>query len=409
MKAVVYDFSVPKYLAAKAMGKRFPSLYYGKPSALSFKKMPEPDLPNEDWIKIKPIYSGLCGSDMGAIFYNTSPVLTPFNSFPSVMGHETVGYITEVGKNIKDLKVGQRVTVDPYINCEVRGIRDLCPACEQGLQSLCRNKAGSKAFGPGMILGFTSDLPGTWSEALVAHRSMVIPLPEEVSDKVGALFEPLSVGLHAVLRQVPKDGEHVLVIGGGMIAYTVIAAIRLLGIDCHITQMSLLDYQKQVGLRLGVNEGVINKTELKDVLLSLPQTESYEPVIGEEVYLGGFDSVFDCIGVENTVQTALDVAKERGKITLVGCAGEMKQMDWTFVWANELSIVGTHAYAKKEVWQDEEYSTQELLIKLIQENPDYPLEELITHEYPLKKYKKAIKTNIDREKYKSVKVLFRIT
>src|SRR5699024_1504022 len=131
-------------------------------------------------------------------------------------------------------------------------------------------------------------------------------------------------------------------------------------------------------------------------------------VIGEEVYLGGFDSVFDCIGVENTVQTALDVAKERGKITLVGCAGEMKQMDWTFVWANELSIVGTHADAKKEVWQDEEYATQALLTKLIQENPDYPMEELTTHEDPLKKYKKAIKTNIDREKYKSVKVLFRI-
>src|SRR5699024_543231 len=135
--------------------------------------MPKPDLPNEDWIKIKPIYSGLCGSDMGAIFYNTSPVLTPFNSFPSVMGHETVGYITEVGKNIKDLKVGQRVTVDPYINCEVRGIRDLCPACEQGLQSLCRNKAGSKAFGPGMILGLQAiylelglkllSLTGQWS------------------------------------------------------------------------------------------------------------------------------------------------------------------------------------------------------------------------------------------------------
>src|SRR5699024_6244863 len=174
-------------------------------------------------------------------------------------------------------------------------------------------------------------------------------------------------------------------------------------------QMSLLDYQKQVGLRLGVNEGVINKTELKDVLLSLPQTESYEPVIGEEVYLGGFDSVFDCIGVENTVQTALDVAKERGKITLVGCAGEMKQMDWTFVWANELSIVGTHAYAKKEVWQDEEYSTQEVLIKLIQETRYCPVEERITHEYPWKKSKKAMKTNIDREKYRSVKVLFRIT
>lgn len=85
----------------------------------------------------------------------------PFNSFPSITGHETVGYVTEVGANVDKVQIGQRVTVDPYINCEVRGVDELCPACEKGLQSLCRNKGGTNAFGPGMILGFSKELPGT--------------------------------------------------------------------------------------------------------------------------------------------------------------------------------------------------------------------------------------------------------
>lgn len=114
--------------------------------------MQEPKLPNEDWVKVKPIYSGLCGSDMGAIFYKTSPALTPFNSFPSVMRHETVGYVTEIGANVEHIKVGQRVTVNPYINYEVREIENPCPPCKEGLQSLCRNKGGTATFDKGMIL-----------------------------------------------------------------------------------------------------------------------------------------------------------------------------------------------------------------------------------------------------------------
>src|SRR5690625_6984254 len=107
---------------------------------------------------------------------------------------------------------------------------------------------------------------------------MVIPSPVLVSDKVAAMFEPLSVGLHAVLRQPPQKGEHVLVIGGGMIAYTVIAAIRLLGIDCHITQLSLLPYQKEMGLTLGVNHGVTNLKELEHMMLqNIPNTHKHKP------------------------------------------------------------------------------------------------------------------------------------
>ncbi|WP_059105763.1 zinc-dependent alcohol dehydrogenase [Shouchella shacheensis] len=408
MKAIVYDFTIPKYLAAKALGKHFPSMYYGKPSALSLKNVEEPKLPNESWVKVKPVLSGVCGSDIGAIFYKTSPSLTPFNSFPSVLGHELVGVVTEVGGNVKKVEVGQRITVDPYINCEVRERKNLCPACRQGMHCLCRYKAGSDKFGPGMILGFCKDFPGGWGESLVIHESMAIPISDTVSNTVAAMSEPLSVGLHAVLRQPPKRGQHVLVIGGGMIAYAVIAAIRLLEIDCHVTQLSLLPYQKEMGIKMGVNEGLISRKDLEDTILNMPETSKQKPLLGRDVFIGGFDSIYDCIGSKESLGDSLIMARERGKVTLVGCAGEIKSLDWSFVWANELSILGTHAYSKKEYWQGETISTQELLLDLIQQHQDYPLEQLVTHEYSLQQYREAIVANVDRANYRSIKTLFHI-
>lgn len=408
MKAVVYDFTIPKYVAAKALGKHVPSMYYGKPSALSLRDVEEPKLPNGNWLKVKPTYAGVCGSDMGAIFYKTSPALTPFNSFPSVLGHEVVGIVKEVGDDVEKVEVGQRITIDPYINCEVRGRKKFCPACREGIHSLCRYKTGSENFGPGMILGFCNELPGGWGESFVIHESMAIAIADTVSDKVAAMSEPLSVGLHAVLRQPPKSGEHVLVIGGGMIAYTVIAAIRLLEIDCHITQLSLLDYQKEMGINLGVNEGLTSRKDLEETVLNMPETSRHKPALGRDVFVGGFDSVYDCIGSKESLDDSLRMARERGKVTLVGCAGEIKNLDWSFVWANELSVLGTHAYSKKETWHGKETSTQELLLELIEQHKDYSLEQLVTHEYSLDQYQEAIVANLDRGKYKSVKTLFRL-
>lgn len=408
MKSIVYNFTIPKYIRAKALGKFFPSFYYGRPSAVSLKEIDEPTLPSENWVKFKILYAGICGSDMGAILYNTSPAMTPYNSFPSVLGHEVVGIVTEVGSHVNTVKVDDRISINPYIDCVVRELETLCPECKEGHYSLCRYTGGTEKLGPGMVIGFSNDFPGAWSESMVVHEAMVIPIPAYVSDKVAAITEPLMVGLHAVLRQPPKEGEDVLIIGGGMIAYSVIAAIRLLGIDCHITQLSLLAYQKEAGLALGVNEGVTSREALLDVMLDLSETKKHKPVIGKDVYRGGFDSVYDCIGSESSLDDALRMSKAQGKVTLVGCAGAIKQLDWTFIWSNELSVLGAHGYTKKEPWQGRELSTQELLFELIEKQKDYPLEQLVTHEFPLEQYEEAIIANLDRAKYKSIKTLFRM-
>lgn len=408
MKAIVYDFKKTKYIAAKTLGKRFPSLYYGKPSALSLREVEEPSLPNEHWIKITPTYAGLCGSDRGAILYKTSPSLTPFNSFPSILGHEMIGVVTVIGSAVKTVEVGERIAVDPYIGCEVRGRKTLCPACSEGMHVLCRYKGGDENFGPGMILGFNKDLPGGWAESVVIHESMAIPLKDTISNKVAAMIEPLSVGLHAVLRHPPKKDENVLVIGGGMIAYAVIAALHLLNIDCHITQLSLLPYQKEFGLKLGVDNGLTSNGDLINSLLELPETIRHRPIIGKDVYTGGYDVIYDCIGSRQSIDDSLRMAKERGNVVLAGGAGEIKKIDWTFVWTNELSIIGTHAYSKRESFQGKTISTQQLLLNLIEQHKDYPLDSLITHEFTLDEYEEAIIANIDRQKYKSVKTLFKI-
>lgn len=395
MKAIVYDLMNPQKID-------------GKPAALAFRDVEEPSLPGDGWIKVKPIYSGVCGTDMGAIFYQTSPSLSPFNSFPSVLGHEVVGIITETGSNVEKVEVGQRIAVDPYISCEVRGRKELCSACREGLRALCRYKGGDEAFGPGMILGFSKQLPGSWGESLVIHESMAIPIPDSITDKVAAMLEPLSVGMHGVLRQPPTRGENVLIIGGGIIAYSVIAAIRLLDIDCKIIHVSRFEFQKEIGLTLGANEALTSRKELEQSIVNLPETKSYKPLVGRNVYTGGFDAVYDCIGSDESLDDALRMVRARGKVTLVGCAAEIKRLDLSFVWANELSVLGTHAYSKKEVWEGKGLSTHELLLERIEQHKHYPLEQLATHEYSLEQYEEAIIANLDREKYQSVKTLFKV-
>lgn len=406
MKAVVYDFSIVKYLAAKSAGRFIPSLYYGKLSALQLKEIEEPKLPGPQWIKVKPILSGICGTDMGAILYKSSPALTPFSSFPSIPGHEVVGIVTEVGKEVTRVKVGDRIAIDPFISCAVRGVEEPCPACQAGLHCLCRYSGTSVGLAPGMLMGFCRDLPGAWSELFVAHESMAIPVPDQLSHQQAVLIEPLSVGLHAVLRRPPQKGERVLIIGGGMMAFSALVALKLLNLGCEIVHYCRRRYQKELSLKLGAHRVVQNLEELEEDFLSMPLTKKHRPLMGNPVYSGGYDLVYDCVGSKETLSLALRMTRERGHLILIGGAGEIAKLDWTQVWTKELSILGSLGYGREE-WQGEQLSTHDLIIRLLLQNPVYPVEELITHQFPLEDYQEAIKANMDRGEYQSIKTVFR--
>jgi threonine dehydrogenase-like Zn-dependent dehydrogenase len=98
------------------------------------------------------------------------------------------------------------VAVLPDINCEPRGIDPPCPACARGWPSGCQN-AGSGVLTPGARSASRAGLGGGWADFVVAHESMLFPLPDAVSDHAATLHEPVSIAVHGLLRAPVRDGD----------------------------------------------------------------------------------------------------------------------------------------------------------------------------------------------------------
>src|SRR4028119_1719522 len=95
MLSLVYRKSVPRYLLMRAGAKRIKDLETGRLSPLRLEDVPEPGLPTPEWVRIKPLLSGICGSDLGTLSSDNSPYFSPITSPPFVMGHEIFGVVTD--------------------------------------------------------------------------------------------------------------------------------------------------------------------------------------------------------------------------------------------------------------------------------------------------------------------------
>src|SRR4028118_775954 len=129
MLSLVYRKSVPRYLLMRAGAKRVKNLETSPLSPLQLEDAPEPKLPTPAWVRVKPLLSGICGSDLGTLSADNSPYFSPITSPPFVMGHEVVGVVTDDNSGFR---AGKRVVVEPALGCVARGIGPLCPYCASG-------------------------------------------------------------------------------------------------------------------------------------------------------------------------------------------------------------------------------------------------------------------------------------
>ncbi|MDZ5610071.1 alcohol dehydrogenase catalytic domain-containing protein, partial [Bacillus pseudomycoides] len=365
MKALQFDYQLPRYLFSKLTGKFIPSVYWNsRLSCLKFHERPEPNLPDDHWVKVKVKYGGICGSDLNLLFLNDSPATSPFVSFPFTIGHEIVGEITGIGSQVNHLNIGNRVVIDPILSCAARGITKSCSACCKGDFSLCVHKTEG-SLSPGLLIGACRDTGGGWSSCLVAHKSQVFKLPIEVDDLNGVMVEPFSCALHSVFRNPPSEHDTVLVIGGGVIGLCVIAAIRALNINCNIVALVKHDFQAQLALHYGANDIIMlqKTTYIHDLTKSLNAT-ILNPLFGPEVIQGGADIVFECVGKKQSINDALRFSKNGGKVVILGLAGIMDGIDWTTVWLNELDVKGSFAYST-EMFQGKGTRTFDIAIELM--------------------------------------------
>jgi threonine dehydrogenase-like Zn-dependent dehydrogenase len=405
--AVQYIKSIPRWLLLKGFGRRLPWLCTSPLGVTQLCDVAEPKLPGPRWVRVRPVLSGICGSDLASITAEGSPFFAPLTSFPFTFGHEVVGTFVEAGSSVDGVQAGDRVVVEPALHCEVRGVEPACTACRQGQYGNCTSVTTGD-ISPGVQTGYCRDTGGGWSASLVAHEVQLHKVPDAVPDEAAVLAEPFSCALHAVLRALPKDGTagHILVIGCGTMGLLVIAALRAVGAPCRVFAAAKHGHQQELARQLGADQLVGVGRGAYDELCKLSGATLHLPELGEPTVLGGFDIVFDCVGSPRSLDEALRFTRARGRTVLVGMPGIPKTVDWTTIWYKELHVLGTYTYGTEEVG-GERLRTFALALRLLAGGLD--LRPLVTHRFPLRDYRQAIRTALQTRRYQSVKTVFDLT
>jgi len=403
MKGVQYSFSIPNYVATRAADRLPLGLFErGRVPGLKMAERPRMPLPGPDWLRVRPRLAGICGSDTSLLHGTSSPVLSPFVSFPMILGHETIGEVVETGPAVTRVSAGDRIAIMPLIDCGMRGLEP-CRSCAGGQPGHCLNVAEGD-LSAGLMIGFCRDLPGGWSDEVVLHESQAFAIPESVSDDTAVLIEPFSVATHAVLRNPPAPGATVLIIGAGAIGLLVLAAMRMLGYDNDVTVLARRQIQERLALSYGATRVLTKKGPL-DAAREVAGAKAYKPVIGGPTLVGGFDWVYDCVGSERSVKDALAVAGPRGQIVMVGCAGEIGKLDLTYVWSRELQVTGCYVYGEEPSREGNPH-TFDVALRLMAEHPEIRLSDMITHRYSLDQWREAMAVSLARGSHGAIKVIF---
>ncbi len=402
MEALQFNINTLRFIAAKSLGKLFGDwVYYRGPArSVSLVDIPEPSLVSDDWVKLKTIYCGFCGSDLNLMLLHDSPTASPFTSFPCVPGHEIVAEVVESGSGVSEFNTGDMVVVNPFLACETREISPVCESCQSGRSCNCENFAeGSLA--PGMFLGINSSVNGGFAPRLVAHKSQLHKVPRGVSPEAAVMIEPLAVALQAVFDNQPKPGNKVLVIGAGVIGNLIIQSIRVLAPDSHISVIEPSGFASDLAIQSGADQLIPQKAVFQKSA-SVTSGTSYKPLLGMEILMGGFNQIFDTVGNASTLNLSMRLLSAFGTLSVVGIGAETK-LDLTPLWLKLQTLKGAYAYGIVE-YGGEKRHVFDIGLELIQQGK-IKAEELVTHKFSLKNYLDLIRVNMAKGKHKAVKTV----
>ncbi len=278
----------------------------------------ESQMPNlkDDDILVEIKHIGICGSDIMFFDDHTAHGALDYE-LPIVLGHECAGVVVELGAKVQDLKVGDKVALEPGVPCGE------CEYCKTGRYNLC----GSVDFmaAPPFISGAMSKYvshPAKWS----------YKLPEHVTTMEGALLEPLSVGMYAVKRGNPQLGDAVTILGAGCIGLMTLVSLKARGID-DITVIDLFDNRLEMAMELGAKR-VVNSSQV-DMVNTMQQLTDGK----------GTEYVFETAGNPITANAAAKIVKTGGKVVMVGQIHQLTEYDFFEINMKEVDLINVFRYA----------------------------------------------------------------
>ncbi|HWB67751.1 MAG TPA: alcohol dehydrogenase catalytic domain-containing protein [Mycobacteriales bacterium] len=378
--------SLPRYVAARAVGPRLPGMLAGPLAPLRLVHRDGPRMPADGWVRVRPRLAGICGSDLATLSGQTSLYFTPLVSMPFVPGHEVVG---ETVDDAGDVPAGTRVVLDPLLGCRARGLPP-CNACTSGNHNRC-DRITVGHLSPGLQTGFCQDTGGGWSGELVAHVSQLHPVPDDLPDERAVLIEPLACAVHIARRCALADGGTAVVVGAGAIGLFTALALRELTPAAHVTVVAKHRRQVELAHALGAS-AVISPSEAATAIRRSTRALRLEPERGPAYLLGGVDVAVDAVGSRGSIDTALRVVRAGGRVVLGGVPGA--GLDLTPAWFRELDVTGAYATAGDAF---------DVAIRLA---ATAPLDDLLGVAYPLARWREALDHAHDAGRLGTLKVAF---
>lgn len=312
--------------------------------------------PKADEVQVKVEYVGVCGSDVH--YFEFGRVGNFVVEKPIVLGHECGGTITAVGSDVKKLKVGDHVALEPGVPC------GKCEFCLSGRYNLC----------PDVRFMATPPYDGAFQEYVVHPEALSFKLPDNMSTMAGALIEPLSVGFHAAKQSGAAVGQSAVVLGAGCIGLVTMMALRSMGVK-KVIVVDLLPKRLEKAKELGA-AAVVNSGETDAVKAVMDLTDG-----------AGADLVFETAGSPVTSMMTSYLVKRGGTITLVGMTPK-PEFNYNFgnIMDKEATIKSVFRYCNL-------YPTAINAVA----SGDIPIEKIVSDTFSFDEVQKAMQYNIDNK------------
>jgi (R,R)-butanediol dehydrogenase / meso-butanediol dehydrogenase / diacetyl reductase len=322
--------------------------YYGQHD-IRVEQVPEPQIREPDDVLVEVAYCGICGTDLHE--YSVGPIVTPATphpltgvTLPQILGHEFSARVAAVGAGVRDVAVGDRVSIMPAIVC------GRCRYCRRGQGHLCVRFA---------CTGLSAETGGLAEYALVKEYQ-VAKLPDEVSDIEGAVIEPAAVAAYGVERAGVTGGDVVLVTGAGPIG--VLSAMYASAVGASTVIISEPNKNRSA-LAASLDIGPVVD----------PTTGELDELVAQLTGGDGVDLAVECSGSTPGLASCVRQTRKRASIVQTGLHTRPATLDAMALSEKDLTLYGSWCWRMTD-WPR--------IIRMVASG-DYPVGKAVTAQIPL--------------------------
>ncbi|OJT04132.1 hypothetical protein TRAPUB_5177 [Trametes pubescens] len=344
-----------------------PSFVLRKIEDVAYEERPVAEI-KDDEVLIAVKKTGICGSDVHYLVHGR--IGDFIVEKPMVLGHESAGIVHKVGSGVKNLKVGDRVAMEPGATCRV------CHDCKRGRYELC----------PDIVFAATPPYDGTLARYYPIPADLCYKLPDNLTLEDGAMMEPLSVAIHAVANIAQlRANQSVVVFGAGPVGLLCMAVARALGAS-RVIAVDIVPSRLEFAAKYAATE-TYTPPKPEQGESRLAYSERNANAMKQQLKIAergpqGIDVVVDASGAEVSIQTGIHIAKHGGTFIQLGMGQAEITIPVTTLLVKEINFKGSFRYGPGDY---------ELAIALVSQGK-IDLKPLVTHRFSFDQAIQAFQT-----------------